>query len=444
MKTRVGTVKYAVVTLLILIVAAGVRFSALERQSLWDDESFTLQRIGIIPVPNSIDINPPLFFTILRGWVKVTGKSITAVRAFSALWGVVGVMMVGAAAWRMISPCAGLAGAGILALHPFHLAYSQEARPYAMLFALVIAAIWAIWEKRIWASMLLCAAALWTHPWGIFIWILGVVTLRRWQVVVAPILALPAIWHLANLGSSFKAFWAYRPNTTALGGVFQSLSGTSFYVGGWRYSAGLFLLPLALFLALWCAGLRKEDHCQTRRLLIYGSVALVLLPLMAGFIVPEVPAHNRYFLAALPISILLAARGWFSITVKWRWISGLLMAALLCWSTHYYFTGWQKGNYKQAYETVRELGTSGTILVVESFMRPLWDYYDRSGLLKLNDSDLDIDELSPSYHRLLLLTPDAPDETRDDLDAHWSILERRHYPADYQLGRCLTLYSIAR
>ncbi len=444
-ETRFNKFKYAVLALLVLLVAAGVRFSSLERQSLWDDESYTLRDIGIIPVPNSADVPevpPPLFFTLLRGWMKAAGKSIAAIRAFSALWGVIGVMLVGAATWRMVSPYAGLIAAGILALHPFHLAYSQEARPYAMLFALVVAAIWAIWEKRTWASMVLCAAALWTHPWGVFIWILGAVSLRRWQMVLVPILAAPAIWHMAHLGSGYQTFWAHRPNLAALWGVGQSLSGSSFYVGGWRYSAGLFLLPFALFLVFWCAGLKKEDQFHTRRLFIYGSVALIVLPLISGLIVPEVAAHNRYFLAALPVAILLAARGWASIPVKWRLISGLLMAVLLCWSTYYYFTGWQKGNYKQAYEAAKALGTSDTILVVESFMRPLWDYYDQSGLPKLNDSDIDIEELSSSYNRLLLLTLDAPDEVRDDLDKHLRILERRRYPADYQLGLCLTLYSI--
>jgi hypothetical protein len=431
--------------LLILLVAAGVRFWSLDRQSLWDDESFTLYRIGILPAASATDLSPELFFALLRGWTRIAGESVAAIRGFSALWGVAGVILVGAAGWRMISPYAGLAAAGLLALHPFHLAYSQEARPYTMLFALVVAAVWAIWEKSAWATMAVSAAALWTHPWGAFIWILGVVTLRRWQPILAPVLAAPAIWHMTHLGSAYKTFWACRSNFEALWGVVKSLSGSSFYVGGWRYSPGLSLLPTLLFVVLWCAGFMKEDQFHTRRLLLYGSAALIFLPLIAGLTIPEVAAHNRYFIAALPVAIILAARGWAGVPVRWRLISGLIMVALLCWSTHYYFTGWQKGNYKQAYETAKALGTPDTILVVESFMRPLWDYYDRSGLPKVNDSDLDIEELQSSqYDRLLLLTMDAPDETRDELDARFPILERRRYPADYQLGLCLTLYSIPR
>ncbi len=438
--------EYAAIALIVLIVAAAARFSSLERQSLWDDESYTLRDVGIIPVPNSADVPevpPPLYFTLLRGWIQLMGTGIGTVRAFSALWGVAGVIFVGAAGYRMISPRAGLAAAAMLSLHPFHLAYSQEARPYAMLFALVVMAIWAIWEKWTWTTVGICIAAFYTHPWGVFIWGLGALTLRCWQMILAPVLALPAFWHIVHLGSGYQTFWAHRPNLASIWGIAQSLSGSSFYVGGWRYSSGFFLLPIALFVALWCAGFWKEDRFHTRRLFLYGSAILVIVPLIGGFIVPEISAHDRYFLSALPVAILLAARGWSSIHKRWRLIAGILMTAILCMSAYRYFTGWQKGNYRQAYESAKELGTPGTILVVEGFMRPIWDYYDRSGIPKLSDSEMDLDQLSSSrYTRLLLLTMDGPDEVRLDLDAHLKILQRRWYPADYQLGLCLTLYSL--
>ncbi|MSO22627.1 MAG: hypothetical protein EXQ58_05095 [Acidobacteria bacterium] len=72
----------------------------------------------------------------------MTGTSLASVRAFSALWGTAEVAIIGLFAGRAISPQAGLFSAAALSFHPFHLAYSQEARPYAMVFALATVTIW--------------------------------------------------------------------------------------------------------------------------------------------------------------------------------------------------------------------------------------------------------------------------------------------------------------
>ena len=161
--------------LTVLLVAGTLRFSALDRQGLWDDESFTLRALGIIAEPMTMaEGAPPLYFLLLRVWVEIVGTSLASVRAFSALWGTAGVALVGLFAGRAISPKAGLFSAALLSLHPFHLAYSQEARPYAMVFALATITIWMAWEGRIWLFVLASSAVLWTHPWGVFVWLVSI------------------------------------------------------------------------------------------------------------------------------------------------------------------------------------------------------------------------------------------------------------------------------
>ena len=87
----------------LLLIAGILRFSALERQSLWDDESFTLRALGIIPEPMTMaEGAPPLYFLTLRGWTEIAGRSLASVRAYSALWGVAGVALVGIFAGRVI------------------------------------------------------------------------------------------------------------------------------------------------------------------------------------------------------------------------------------------------------------------------------------------------------------------------------------------------------
>jgi hypothetical protein len=97
-----ATFKWLLVS--ILIAAAALRFTALGRQSLWDDEGFTLQDAHIIPGQNFYEVQPPLYFVLLRGWTRLAGTSVSAVRAFSAFCGLAGVALLGLAARRMVSP----------------------------------------------------------------------------------------------------------------------------------------------------------------------------------------------------------------------------------------------------------------------------------------------------------------------------------------------------
>jgi mannosyltransferase len=154
-----------------LVVAGILRFSALDRQGLWDDESFTLRALGIMPEPMTMaEGAPPLYFLLLRGWVAIAGTSLAGVRAFSALWGTAGVAIIDLFAGRAMSPQAGFFSATVLSFHPFHLAYSQDARPYAMVFALAKVTIWMAWEERVWLFILASTTLLWTHPWGVSGW----------------------------------------------------------------------------------------------------------------------------------------------------------------------------------------------------------------------------------------------------------------------------------
>ena len=89
--------------------------------------------------------HPPLFFVAERGFASVAGSSATALRALAAIFGVLAV--VGAAAlarelfgsWRT----GAVAGAAV-AISPFQLLYSQQAREYSLWVATTALASWAL------------------------------------------------------------------------------------------------------------------------------------------------------------------------------------------------------------------------------------------------------------------------------------------------------------
>lgn len=54
----------------VLVVAGFLRFSALDRQGLWDDESFTLRALGIMSEPMTMDEGAPRYISCCcaAGW----------------------------------------------------------------------------------------------------------------------------------------------------------------------------------------------------------------------------------------------------------------------------------------------------------------------------------------------------------------------------------------
>jgi mannosyltransferase len=176
----------------VLLLAALLRFYALDGTSLWSDEGNTwalIQRsFGQIAQDAAADIHPPGYYWALKLWSNLFGVSVIAMRAFSALIGVALVWVIFRLGLffdqqihleRTIRWSALLA-ASLAALNPFQIYYSQEARMY-MLLALESAGLfWALFAllsqtsydrtgARRWLStpavaFVVCGiAGLWTH-----------------------------------------------------------------------------------------------------------------------------------------------------------------------------------------------------------------------------------------------------------------------------------------
>ena len=77
--------------------------------------------------------HPPLYYLLERGWSSAFGNSVTSRRAVSAI---AGTLMLGAAFWLCVelfgSIESGLVAAALLAVSPFFLIYSQQAREYTL------------------------------------------------------------------------------------------------------------------------------------------------------------------------------------------------------------------------------------------------------------------------------------------------------------------------
>ncbi|GAB4407451.1 MAG: hypothetical protein Kow00106_00250 [Anaerolineae bacterium] len=140
--------------LIVLLLAFAVRFHALEAQSLWNDEGNSL-RLAERTIPDLLDaagrdIHPPGYYLALKGWTALAGKSEFGLRSLSALEGVLTVALTVALGRRLFGRAAGTLAGLFVALNPFAVYYSQEARMYAQL-ALLSAASMALFARWLWA-----------------------------------------------------------------------------------------------------------------------------------------------------------------------------------------------------------------------------------------------------------------------------------------------------
>jgi len=164
---------------IVLLIAAGARLYRIDAQSLWNDEGNSL-RLAERNVPDLIDaaardIHPPGYYLALKAWIALAGTSELALRALSALAGVLTVAATIALGRRLFSAGAGALSGLLVALSPLAIYYSQETRMYALLglLAALSMAVFVEWLARVeqdraawaWALALalLNAAGLYTH-----------------------------------------------------------------------------------------------------------------------------------------------------------------------------------------------------------------------------------------------------------------------------------------
>ncbi len=165
----------------LILVGAAFRLYALDDQSIWLDEAFSVW-MARHPLPEllgwliRIDQHPPLYYILLHGWMTVFGDSPTALRLLSVFFSIATLPLIHQLARRITrSSIVALTALAFLAVSPFHVRYAQEARMYALLtFAVTctftLAYAWLESTRtenrspRLLLGLIVCeAAVMWTH-----------------------------------------------------------------------------------------------------------------------------------------------------------------------------------------------------------------------------------------------------------------------------------------
>jgi mannosyltransferase len=339
---------------LVLLLAAGLRFFRIDAQSFWNDEGNSARlaerTVDLILEGAKGDIHPPGYYLLLHYWRALFGQSEAALRGLSAVSSLVLVAFAFSVGRRLFEDeIAGLGAAVLVAINPFQVYYAQEARMYALLALWAMASSWAIlvWiqdRHRGWpliAYVLSATAGLYTHyafPFVMLAQVLAVASwlwrartrddTAKWLFLWVSALAAVALLYLPWLPTAWGQVTSWAPPREAydllkaLADVWRLLNfgqtiATEVVVGGLIAAAALVILSLL-------PPVDEEDNPGSRLSYRWRWGALALLVLVPAGLILGLglfrEAYQKFLLvAAAPLSVL-AARG---IISSWRIAGGI-------------------------------------------------------------------------------------------------------------------------
>jgi len=422
----------------LLLASLALRLPRLWMISLWSDEYHTVQAIRLsypqILAGQYLDSNnPPLYFLALKATLGVVGESESAMRLFSLVAFLGGLVLLYAIAleWTGV-PRAALATGWLVAFHPRFIWFSTEIRAYALLFFLTMLALYstlrmrrAAWPAPVWAILLTLSLAgcLYVHHFGIFVPpALLVFIFFDWvsrrslpSLLPAGPVAL-AILVYAPYGSSvlLKQSSAYANNSGSLIPPSTFLQIFTFSFQPPFYESLLPVLSILAFAAGWLVWLRRDRWTAISvGLMVAGAAGGMLLLYGEGFnLLP------RYLLHLTPLFFMVAAE---TLSVQWSTpankVAFTLGAATVLLYTLY---GIQfatltpredelaafKANWRQVSQVIRELRREGEPAVILSWDSRAILYYLEGEVIDGSQLETELAQ-APRCSYLVLLTPNS-------------------------------------
>jgi mannosyltransferase len=348
-RAEAKAIRYRLVFVALILLSLGLRVWGLHAQSIWRDEADSLRFAGdpvlLAEMFTTPGHNAPAYYLMLRVWSGMVGDGIVAARLFSALWGVLAVALLYVVGRRLFDRRVATVAALFAGCSPYLIWYSQEARTYMPLLAVVLLALWlllvGLQDGRRWALagfLLAASLSLYLHVVAALmlpVYALAAVLLARagrwrWLLWAAPaLLALPLLpllgWQLPLLFSPFRTGHAVVAPAEAAAGLLLALNGgAGGQLGLWWTLPGIFL-ALVGAASPWLAGGngRRRAHPLV--------VAWLLLP-VAGLLLVSLgmPVFSeRYIIFVAPAYYLLVALGLVTLAGHWRPAAGAALALLL-------------------------------------------------------------------------------------------------------------------
>ncbi|MBV9607656.1 MAG: glycosyltransferase family 39 protein [Solirubrobacterales bacterium] len=312
----------------LVALGAVLRFATLGAQSYWFDEAQAAHELhlslgSMLHSFNAVETAPPLYFLLGWVWVHVFGDGAAALRSLSALAGTALIPITFLTGRELVSRRAGLLAAAFVAVNPFMVWYSQEAREYMLLAILCGASLLFFARTRHDASRrnVTCWAvfsglALLTHYFAGFLiapeaaWLLYVTRKRATAVAVAGLLIIelsltPLL--VAHAKPSLLGFIGVThldtriqdiPVAFGLGPTFESSLLSYGLIGA--------AILVAILIVLLIVG-AESDELRGAGICAALAACVLVLPIVAALLGKDYYLERAVIPAWMPLAILVAA-----------------------------------------------------------------------------------------------------------------------------------------
>jgi hypothetical protein len=403
------------------LAVGGLTLRLVATRGIWLDEATSIQQAEMplsqmLEILRTTDVHPPLHHLVLWVTVRLLGTGELAVRLPSLIAATALVPLLFVVARELYDRRAGYAAAALGAVAPFAVWYAQEARMYALFMVFALLAVWLQvrivrdgGRRRDWIGYVLAAAALvYTQYFGIlFVGVQavafavavgrGALPLRRvlgWAALLALLVAPLAPFALDQFAANEAGGRGFQQPAQAGGsvepgaapGAYAALTNAAWAVLGYHSNATMTaiaaLWPLGLLLALALLGRGRSWPT----LLIVACAAVPGIALFAlGQLKPFV-FEVRYFVGAVPLALLLLARGLTSWARRPAVVGLACAAAVTVLGLGLADQQLNGSNprvydFKDAVHSVEARARRGDVVVYSpKYIDTVVGYYDREGL----------------------------------------------------------------
>jgi 4-amino-4-deoxy-L-arabinose transferase-like glycosyltransferase len=461
-----------------MCVAGLLRFYNLGEQSIWNDEWFSIDvaRSAIIDIqPKLITFyhHPPLFFYLLHAVVKLFDDQPVALRCISAISGMLTIGMVYYFTSKMFDNVAGIIAATFCCFSPFHLAYSQEGRPYALaaLLCLVSCCTMLMFLQdrkrfRLVIYFLSSIALLYTHHWGIFILTSQIIIIlffteesfetKKIFTVIWGVIAICYLPEMISLLHQFSAqgtgggwWWAEQPNGNELLLVAEAFSGTYFKMASSVFDSSVTTKiagasSIILLFLLGIINILKQNSSLALRGAFLSAFLTLFLPFILSFYKPEIFLWYRYTVIVIPI--LAVCFGGLCTEKGRKMIASICVGAVIVlgvMGTFSYFS-WSKSNVKEvAQYTEQATRENVSFLIRPAYFAPLLNYYYKGTVRQLDETYLDhpLGEIIDTAASFAYISLDTPNEIRDYMNDHFDKISEKKFPGEAHMGIIVSVYK---
>lgn len=423
------------ILLSILLLATVLRLWGLGTESLWLDEALTSRHMGTSFAQLVHDFlgntQTIIYYLFEKVWCTAFGHTETALRFPSAIYGVLTVWAIFLLAEQLFSQAAAQWTAFLLAINPFAIYYSQDARPYAMF---LLAAVFSLFfllrflrspRKGVaWGYVISASIALYAHPLGLLLLLVhGVMILlflekTEWQVLrqTMGLMAATVVLYLPQL----VLMWTAVINKIRGFGAASWIPEPRLYDLAktlWQYFMSPYLAGFAIVLLVTAViAVVRRDGTDRRGFYLCAILFFTSVPLLwiVSFLLTPLYVH-RFTIPALA-SVMLVL-GWWFATIKWRWriINLCTYLLLTVHALFYYYTMMDKDPWRQTAQIVRDVvQRDNAIIFNESYTQIPFEYY------------------FPLPSNATVIAPRSVDGIPSELDTASHVIFIRAYPVSKQ------------